>query len=70
MNPIENKLKNIRLLPTVVDNVHESLYRSYSILGLVKEMVYRWDSNESIKMIIGLLESEKPVFNQKLTKSE
>ena len=58
-----NKLKQIKQMPTTHENVHESIYRSAATLDLVKEMLKRGDSNESILMVIecvydGISESE------------
>ncbi len=38
--------------------VHESVFRSYSILDTVKKMLDRWDSKETIQWIIDEMESE------------
>ncbi len=45
---ITPKLREILDMPTVVDGVHQSVYRSNSILLYVLEMVKRGDSKESI----------------------
>ncbi len=52
-------LQHIQNKPTVVDKVHESVYRSYSILELVKDMLMRKDSTETILTTIEFLE-ERP----------
>ena len=39
--------------------IHESIFRSYSILNIVKGMLGRWDSKETIQWIIQELEVEK-----------
>ena len=41
-------MKEIINLPTVVNNTHESVYRSYHILAKVLEMIERGDSKETI----------------------
>jgi hypothetical protein len=41
-------MKEIINLPTVVNNTHESVYRSYHILRKVLEMIERGDSKETI----------------------
>lgn len=51
-----HKLEQIKKYVTSYEKVHESIYRSYSILKLVKEMLERWDSKETILMIINFLE--------------
>lgn len=53
------ELKQIKTMPTVRDNVHESVYRSYQILELVKEMLLRKDSKETIIEIIKYLEQNE-----------
>ena len=45
---VEPKLSEILNYPTVVDNNHESVYRSHQILMYVLEMVKRGDSKETI----------------------
>ena len=49
-------LQEIKEMPTVVVNTHESCYKSYHILKLVKEMILRGDSLETIGIIIDYLE--------------
>lgn len=51
-------LQEIKKMPTVIGNVHESVYKSYQILELVKEMLNRGDSQETIIMNIKHLETE------------
>lgn len=43
-------------MPMVVNNVHESVYKSYQTLQLVKEMIHRGDSIDTILDIILLIE--------------
>jgi hypothetical protein len=50
------KIQDIRWMPTVIDNRHESLYRSYHLLEKVKEMITRGDSKETILEAIALME--------------
>jgi len=52
-----NKLDNIKNYPTLYDNIHESLFKSYQILQIVKEMIKRWDSIQTIEEIIEFLEN-------------
>ena len=47
----------IQRMPTTLDNVHESVFRSYQILEKVKEMLSRNDSVETITETIEHLES-------------
>ena len=51
------KLEQIVWLPVVVDNNHESIYRSYQILEKVKEMLARGDSKETIMEAIEFMEA-------------
>lgn len=39
---------NIKKLPTVKNNVHESIYKSYHVLNQVKDMLDRGDSKETV----------------------
>jgi len=43
------------LVPTVHNNVHESVYRSYQALDFTIDMLKRWDSKETILEILELL---------------
>lgn len=45
-------LKQIKQMPTVHDNVHESIYRSRAALELVKGMLMRGDSRKTILMCL------------------
>ena len=53
-------LKEIQLKPTYLENIHESCFRSYSILNKVLEMVERGDSKESIIEVVEFL-NEYPI---------
>ena len=53
---IMKNLEEIKAMPIVYDNVHESIYKSYAILELVKEMLLRGDSGETILMTINHLQ--------------
>lgn len=48
-------IERILSQPTVYENVHESIFRSYHILDKVMEMIERGDSKESIKEIVAYL---------------
>lgn len=50
---------HIKGFPTVVDNNHESIYRSYQILERVKVMLNRGDSRETIVEMISFLEQKR-----------
>jgi hypothetical protein len=51
-----SKIHAIKNMPTVYNNTHESIYRSYHTLALVCEMLGRGDSSESIKEVIAAIE--------------
>lgn len=53
-------LKQIQIKPTCLENIHESCFRSYSILEQVLIMVKRGDSKETIFEIVEFLK-EYPV---------
>lgn len=42
------KIQEVINKPTVIDNIHESCFRSYDTLRVVIEMVERGDSKETI----------------------
>ena len=46
------EFKEIIKLPTVINNNHESVLRSFQILNNVKKMLERGDSNETISDFI------------------
>jgi hypothetical protein len=50
-------IQEIKSFPTVRDKVHESCYKSYQLLELVKEMLIRKDSHETILMVIEEIEN-------------
>lgn len=52
-----DKLKNIQQIPTVKDNIHESVFRSYHILRYVLKMLERGDSEETIFEVVTMLKS-------------
>lgn len=45
---ITPKITEIKNMPTVQDNVHESVYKAHSTLMLIMDMVHRGDSKETI----------------------
>lgn len=63
MNLESNALTGILEMPTVVDNVHESCFRSYHILRQVLIMIDRDDSIETILEVVDLLRSAKEPVN-------
>jgi hypothetical protein len=68
LNLTEMKMNEILQMPTVVDNVHESIFRSYHILGYVVKLINRQDSKETILEIVDFLNGwpgEEVKINQK-----
>ena len=66
-----NRINHIRKMPQKISDkdmkeylkewckwVHESIFRSYSILDIVKKMLKNWDSNETIEWVINELEED------------
>lgn len=51
------EIDDVRSLPTVINGVHESCYKSYQELELMKKMLRRWDSRETILEIISFIEN-------------
>jgi len=54
-------LNKIKQFPTVLNNTHESVYKSYQILEAVKTMLLRGDSKETILEAISFLEENKEI---------
>lgn len=54
------RIKYIEDIPTKIDNTHESVYRAYNILEVVKEMIKRWDSIKTIEWVINQCEKDLP----------
>lgn len=52
-------LKEIQEMPTVIENIHESCFRSYQILYHILTMVERGDSKQTIMEMHQLLNSTK-----------
>jgi hypothetical protein len=53
-------LSDIQKMPTSIDKIHESCFRSYNILRQVLVMVERGDSSETIFEVANMLR-ENPV---------
>ena len=56
------KLEEIKKMPTVIENIHESCYRSYHILRYMKDIltVYsEMSGNKFLLEIISFLEGEE-----------
>lgn len=63
---ILDKYIKIGHFPTIIDDVHESAFRSYQILKILLEMIKRNDSRETMIEIITLLTSFPPkVMNRR-----
>lgn len=58
-------LHNIEKMPTIIEKNHESLFRSYHVLNLVRKMLKRGDSKETILGIIDLLYSKEEPITEK-----
>jgi hypothetical protein len=54
------KLKQIQAMPTTLENIHESCFKSYDILKQVLVMVERGDTKETIFEVVEFLQ-EYPV---------
>ena len=53
------KIAEIKAMPTVLSNSHESVLRAYQILDKVKEMLNRGDSQKTIIELIEHLENNE-----------
>ncbi len=49
----------VREMPTDRGNIHESVFRSYQTLRVVKEMLDRGDSSETIRAFIAFVEVQR-----------
>jgi hypothetical protein len=54
-------LEVIKNTPTVVNNVHESVYKSSQVLTLVEAMLKRGDSMATILMVVNFLYDRQPL---------
>lgn len=50
-----SNLKTIQKMPTKLENIHESVFRSYHILDHVLKMIEREDSKETIFEVVEFL---------------
>ncbi len=48
-------LSETKQLPEVYQNIHQSIYKSHHVLKLVKDMLMRGDSSETILLVIEFL---------------
>ena len=62
-----NTLKQIQAMPTTLENIHESCFRSDGILKQVLTMVERGDTKQTIFEVVEFLQ-EYPI-NTEFTKS-
>lgn len=62
------ELKEIQKLPTSIDKIHESCFRSYHVLQQVLIMVGRGDSIQTIVEVYELLTSAPPPDNNSASK--
>lgn len=53
------KILEIKSKPTILAKIHERCYRSYQTLELVKEMLKRGDSRETILEVIEVIEHQE-----------
>lgn len=51
------RFSQLAAMPTVLDNKHESLYRSYHTLQLVKDLLEKGTPSEVVLGIIGEIEN-------------
>lgn len=56
-------LKEIQKMPTIVDGIHESVFKCHQILVQVNIMMDRGDSVDTIAEVINILE-ENPLRNK------
>lgn len=54
-------LTEIKALPTIINNTHESVYRVYHVLDKVMEMINRGDTKETIIEVVNFLSEERTV---------
>ena len=54
-----NTLKQIQAMPTTLENIHESCFRSYDILKQVMIMVERGDTKQTIFEVVEFLQLEE-----------
>ena len=45
---MDNKLSEIKSMPTCIEKIHQSCFRNHAILGHILEMVERGDSKDTI----------------------
>ena len=53
------KVSEIRKMPTLHENIHESIFRSFQTLQHVKYMLKRKDSVETISDVIEFIEHKE-----------
>lgn len=62
LNIVPHTYDHIRNCPTIYNNISESVFRSAQILNLVKDMLARWDSTQTVLDLISFLET--PVYTK------
>ena len=60
-----SRLQQIQRMPTSIDNIHESCFRSDGILGMVLAMVERGDSKQTIFDIVEMMK-EYPLDTERV----
>jgi len=65
---MEKTLKQIQHMPTCIDNIDESCFRSSHILDQVLNMIDRGDSKETIHEVVDFL-NEHPIDTERTNKT-
>lgn len=60
-----SRLQQIQRMPTSIDNIHESAFRSYSVLDMVLAMVERGDSKQTIFDVVEMMK-EYPLDTERV----
>lgn len=66
---MEKTLKQIQKMPTVLNNIHESCFRSTHILTQVLNMIDRGDSKETIHEVVDFL-FEYPIETETISRGD
>lgn len=64
------KLKKIQSMPTIIEGIHESCFRSFHILERVLTMVERDDSKETIFEVVEFLQEDSISTELKTSKGD
>lgn len=67
---IMSRYVKVGQFPTIIDDIHESEFRSFHVLRLILEMIEREDSKDTIMEVMALLSSypQKAVNKKEVTK--